>query len=391
MRRRISIFFVVISLLSLVSYTFLSLSLLEGAAHRSLLMAVLVIPFALVWLMPMVYWEREEKPEETWERFFVWSSMLSMGLLSFLLTFTFLRDILFFSFNFFNPHLAILIKSRDANLGIFILSLFSVAVGVYLALRGPIVKKVNLYFPGLSKDLEGIKIAQISDLHVGSIVRKRYVKDVVFKTNSLLPDFICLTGDIFDGAVKHLKNEIQPLSNLKAKYAKYYITGNHEYYWGAEAWLDEVKTLGLTALLNTHVEHRILSAKILFAGVVDFASGSFFPDQKPDPEKAIEGSSLDSFKILLVHQPKMAELAQSLGFNLQLSGHTHGGQFVPWTYVASWFHTHFTGLSRLKTLQVYVNPGTGFWGPPLRLGTTTEITLLTLTGSPQSRSSLNPK
>ncbi len=171
---------------------------------------------------------------------------------------------------------------------------------------------------------------------------------------------------------------LKPLKDLDAPRGVFFITGNHEYYSGVEPWLDEMQRLGLTVLLN---DHRLLeqqNSKIVIAGVTDYSAGQFIPAHASDPHKAIQGAEAVPVKILLAHQPRNIFAAASAGYDLQISGHTHGGQYLPWKYLVTLNQPYIAGLHRHEHTWIYVNRGTGYWGPPLRLGVPSEITLFKL-------------
>lgn len=252
------------------------------------------------------------------------------------------------------------------------------ALGVASALRGPRVTSVTVRVPDLPAGLEGLRLVQISDLHVGPTIRRREVERVVRQVMELSPDLIAVTGDLVDGPVSRLSGDVAPLADLRAPLGAYYVPGNHEYYWDAPAWIDKVRDLGLTPLLN---ENRLLrrgDAELLVAGIPDDGAGSFIPAHAPDHARAAETAGGPAVKVLLAHRPSLYARAERAGFDLQLSGHTHAGQFFPWTLVIPLFHRYYRGLNRHGRLQLYVNPGTGFWGPPLRFGVPAEVSLLTL-------------
>lgn len=173
--------------------------------------------------------------------------------------------------------------------------------------------------------------------------------------------------------MKTYREDIHPLSQLRARLGSFYVTGNHEYYWGGNEWLNVMNNLGMVVLMNRGkiIQHK--NARILMGGIPDPVSKIL-----PDLESIIKVGIESDFKILLSHRPGIARSAEPLGFDLQLSGHTHGGQFFPWTLVVKFVHEFHRGLSRLGKMWVYVNMGTGSWGPFLRVGSTTEITLLEL-------------
>ena len=172
------------------------------------------------------------------------------------------------------------------------------------------------------------------------------------------------------------------MANLSARYGRYFITGNHEYYSGVGPWVEEAKRLGFDVLLN---EHRIIrrgDGVILLAGVTDASAGGFVPAHASDPHKAIAGSPASDVRILLAHQPRSLYEAATAGYDVQISGHTHGGQFFPWNYLAAVGQPYIKGLHKHGKMWIYVSKGTGYWGPPVRLGARSEITAITLSANP---------
>lgn len=252
------------------------------------------------------------------------------------------------------------------------------AIGFKQAVRGPRVAEVSIGVPGLKPGLRGLKIAQISDLHVGPTIRRAQVERVVEKVLALEPDLIAVTGDLVDGDVESLAPHVAPLARLKAPLGVYYVPGNHEYYSGALPWIAKTAELGFTPLIN---ENRVLErdgARLLIAGVPDEQGEYFVPGHAPDQQKAAAGGEGTDFRLLLAHRPDGAAAAARAGFDLQLSGHTHGGQFFPVSLLIPLFHRHSRGLGRSGRMKIYVNPGTGYWGPANRFAVPSEITLLTL-------------
>ena len=221
-------------------------------------------------------------------------------------------------------------------------------------------------------------IAQISDLHVGPTIKEGYVEGVVEKVNRLNPDIIAVTGDLVDGSVEYLAKHVEPLKDLHGKIGKYFVTGNHEYYSGVDQWLDKTDQLGLTNLIDSHEVITKGNGTITLGGVTDFRSSSIKPEHKSDAVKAFTGAPIDKPKILLAHQPWSIFNAHKAGTDLQLSGHTHGGQFWPFVYAVRMANPYTPGLHDHDGTWIYVNRGTGYWGPPLRLGVESEITLVTL-------------
>jgi predicted MPP superfamily phosphohydrolase len=252
-------------------------------------------------------------------------------------------------------------------------SFLAMAFGAVAAFRGPRIERVDLPVAGLHPDLDGMRIVQISDLHVGPNIGRRYVQRVVDLSRSLNPDLVVLTGDIVDGPVERLAPHVAPLAELAKAGNAYFILGNHDCYAGAEAWIAHFRDMGMRVLLNSHEIVRKGAARLLVGGVVDPAYG------KMRPEISLQGAEPADFKLLLAHNPRLAPLGAAAGFDLQLSGHTHAGQFFPWTLAVRLVHApHVAGLSREGAMTVYVSAGTGTWGPPVRFGTNPELTLVRL-------------
>ena len=253
------------------------------------------------------------------------------------------------------------------------------------AFSNPTIKEVEVPIQGLHPDLDGIKILQLSDLHIGDFLKWEFTESIVERSRPLEPDLIVLTGDMADGMAAYLKRDIEPLGTLYAPLGKYYVNGNHEYFTDLEGWQDLFLDLGYQPL---HNDHRILpvgKANLLIAGITDPTAARMDPENKPDLGKALQGAPKVDFKLLLAHQPNLTDNLSGAEVNLQLSGHTHGGQYLPWPIVAFFANNYLEGLSLQESTYIYVSQGAGFWGPPLRLGTEAEITLLRLKSIPAEK------
>ena len=249
------------------------------------------------------------------------------------------------------------------------------AVGIHTA---PEVVEVEVPIEDLPEDLDGFTIAQLTDIHIGPTIKGDYLRTLVDATNALGADMIAVTGDLVDGHVPDLREHVAPLRDLKAPHGTFFVTGNHEYYWDAEAWIAEVRRLGLDVLLN---EHRVIErgrGKLTVAGVTDHRAARHIPTHASDPKAAITGAPPESFKLLLAHQPRSIYGAQRAGFDLQLSGHTHGGQYFPFSVLVYLTQPYVAGLNLAENTWIYVSRGSAYWGPPVRVGAPREITLVRL-------------
>jgi hypothetical protein len=246
------------------------------------------------------------------------------------------------------------------------------------------VVRVEVPIAGLPAALDGFTIAQVSDVHVGPTIKRPYVEAIVEAVNRLDVDLVAITGDLVDGSVRDLADHVAPLAGLRSREGVFFVTGNHEYYSGAAAWVGELRRLGLIVLLNQHAVVRRGEARLVVAGVTDFSAGHFDRSEASDPAAALAGSPAGAVRLLLAHQPRSAVAAQAAGFDLQLSGHTHGGQFLPWNFLVRLQQPFTAGLHRWRGMWVYTSRGTGYWGPPKRFGAPSEITLLRLVAAPAS-------
>jgi predicted MPP superfamily phosphohydrolase len=245
--------------------------------------------------------------------------------------------------------------------------------------RIPRVRRVAIPIENLPADLSGYRIVQWSDVHVGPTIQRRFLESLVARTNALRPDAVAITGDFVDGPMAELREHVEPLRDLRTRDGAFYVTGNHEYYWRASEWIPLLQSLGLEFLKNEHrVVHRG-AASLVFAGVTD-PVGRY--THKQDVPRSVEGAPAGAVKVLLSHRPQTADAASRLGVDLQLSGHTHGGQFFPFNLVIHKFQPIVAGLHRVGGLWLYVNRGTGYWGPPTRLAVGGEITVIELVSAP---------
>jgi hypothetical protein len=249
------------------------------------------------------------------------------------------------------------------------------AGGMASALSQVSVQRVRVAIDRLARRRSGYRIVQISDVHVGPTIGKDFIERIVARINELKPDLVAITGDLVDGSVAELEEHVAPLAKLAARDGVFFVTGNHEYYSGADEWIAHLRKLGVRVLRNEHV--RIGGDDGFDLAGIDDAS-SHGNGHGPDLKRALAGRDDARACVLLAHQPRGIELADALGVDLQLSGHTHGGQMIPWNFLVRLQQPFVAGLHKLLRAQIYVSRGTGYWGPPMRVGAPAEITEIEL-------------
>ncbi|RFU87480.1 metallophosphoesterase [Streptomyces triticagri] len=249
----------------------------------------------------------------------------------------------------------------------------TVGAGAYNVLSGPAVKRVTVPLARLPRRAHGFRIAVVSDIHLGPVLGRGHTQRIVDTINATGPDLVAVVGDLVDGTVADLGPAAEPLAQLKARHGSFFVTGNHEYISdAAEEWVDHVRELGLHPLENA----RVPIGDFDLAGVNDVSGES--QDQGPDYDKALGDRDTSRASVLLAHQPVMIHDAVKHGVDLQLSGHTHGGQMWPGNIIADLANPTLAGLERYGDTQLYVTRGAGAWGPPVRVGAPSDITVVTL-------------
>ncbi len=246
-------------------------------------------------------------------------------------------------------------------------------MGLTRAMGSERVVRVEAPLARLPASMDGYTMVQLSDLHIGTTRGPDWLAEVVARVNSLAPRAVAITGDLVDAPVSIIESEVESLRKLKAPDGIFFVTGNHEYHSGADAWCDHLGSLGLRVLRNERVT---LGKSLDLAGIEDPYGAR--RGRPPDLAAALSGKDPSRTVILLAHRPRAVLDAARLGVDLVLSGHTHGGQFWPMSHFVALSEPYLAGLHRHKGTYIYVNQGTGFWGPPLRIGTFPEITHLTL-------------
>ncbi|MFJ1547053.1 metallophosphoesterase [Streptomyces sp. NPDC088246] len=248
----------------------------------------------------------------------------------------------------------------------------TVGHGTYGVLRGPRVKRITVPLAKLPRSAHGFRIAVVSDIHLGPILGRAHTQRIVDTINRTQPDLVAVVGDLVDGTVADLGPAAEPLARLSARRGSFFVTGNHEYYSGAAQWIDHVRELGLHPLENARVEVDGFD----LAGVNDIAGES--EGRGPDFDRALGDRDRTRAAVLLAHQPVVIHDAVAHGVDLQLSGHTHGGQLWPGNLIAGLANPTVAGLDRYGDTQLYVSRGAGAWGPPVRVGAPSDITVVEL-------------
>ena len=373
--------FLLVPLLSLLLHAYIGVRLLPALQLPDVGMAVAVVLLLFsALLMPAPLLLRLGRMPARAGDALAWVGYLAMGVFSSLFVLTLLRDLVLLPFalwNFWHPLDLDAWKQASAFAVLAITGVVSL-IGVFNARRTARVVQVDVPIAGLPAALSGFRIVQLSDVHVGPTIKRGYLEAIVRRVNALDADMVALTGDIVDGSVEALREHVQPLATLRSRYGSYCVTGNHEYYHGAHGWVREWRSLGARVLLNANevIEHG--GARLLIGGVTDYSAGHFDEAHRSDALAAVRNTQKVDARLLLAHQPRSAKAAAEAGFDLQISGHTHGGQFLPWNFFVPLQQPFVAGLARLGKLWVYTSRGTGYWGPPLRFGAPSEITLLRL-------------
>ncbi|MEX2191311.1 MAG: metallophosphoesterase [Bacteroidota bacterium] len=394
------IFFLIVVVILGGGYAYIGWRLIASSSLTGTWSLFAWITLIVLFVIPPIAFSLQiNRIENSFTDFLAWASYLSMGFVSMVFTLLVFRDIIHLTSAGIQK---ILIAAKDffqsASLAAlnadpgrreFLFQASNVVIiaggglltgyGLYEARRKPAVLEVAVPIKNLPADLEGFRILQVTDIHAGLTVKRPFVEMVAEQMEGISADLIAMTGDLVDGTVRHLREHVEPFKHLSAPSGQFFITGNHEYYSGVEPWIEEVDRLGYTVLLN---EHRVIkrgNASILLSGITDYSAGDFDRTRPSDPARSVEGAPRTDVRILLAHQPRSIFAAQPFKFDLQISGHTHGGQFFPWNFLAAVGQPYISGLHKHENTWVYVSKGTGYWGPPVRLAARSELTILTLT------------
>lgn len=339
-----------------------------------------IVIFGCVFMQGLGHYVNGIRTERTiFSRVMTWTTQILMGLFLSLLIYTVIGDVLNLMAR---PFLSIDQQEQFDVISFYAvtgMTLFSVIIGfVQAQVIGPRLYQVEIPLANLPKAFDGFKIAQISDLHVGPTIGRHYAQSVVNRINALKPHAVVVTGDVVDGPVALLKDEVAPLSQLQSKHGTFVITGNHEYYWNAPEWVSEYQRIGMRALMNEHVILQEDLHSLVLGGTTDYFAEKIIPSHAYDLKQTFAQSPEGAPRILLTHQPVMFKQSVNHKVDLQISGHTHGGQFFPGNIFVRMAQKFFKGLNRHENMWIYVSRGTGYWGPPMRFMVPSEITLLTL-------------
>ncbi len=342
---------------------------------------------------PVSFWVHGQGGDQAWKGGLEWIGYTAMGLSALLFGVTVLRDLIWLA-AVAADWLASLKTGREllppgparmsvfnlTSLGVVLVTGVLASIGFRAVMAGPRVMITTIVIPGLSPGLDGFRIALIGDLHLSRMTPRGFTRRLAGQVNALDPDLVAFVGDYGDGNAATLRNEAMELSAIRARHGKFFVTGNHDYYSDFPRWVGMAEQAGFRVLLNENRPIDVSEQRFAIAGVTDHGAGDMgsIGGHRTDFEKAAAGIDPRSFSILLSHQPRDLDLAERLGFDLMLCGHTHGGQFFPYTHVVRLFFRHARGLHDVGRMKLYVTRGTGYWGPPLRIGSSAEIGLLIL-------------
>lgn len=390
----------VITVVLAVAYGYIGLRITAGMQSGTLKALVWVCLSAAVIVTPISFLSRLFNLSRPIEAAISWAAYGSFGFLTMLLSFLLLRDLgLMFSDGLAalsgKWRVWIFEEAASEERKQFLLHAGNMAL---LALTGSLtvyglfrarhvgVKRVKIAIPDLPEELRGFRIVQITDVHIGPTIRGDFARTITKEVNDLSADLVAVTGDMVDGSVEALQEHTAPFAGLRGRYGVYFVTGNHEYYSGANAWIREFERLGFQVLLNEHCILRHKDQEVMIAGVTDFRADEFHLSHTSSAARAMTQNKYPGHpargqpcvKILLAHQPRSIHEAARAGFDVQLSGHTHGGQYFPGPFLVKLQQPYVRGLHKHQNTWIYVSRGTGYWGPPIRVGAPPEITLIEL-------------
>ena len=326
--------------------------------HNLKQLYILVLTLGL-FSMPVGFFISHSK--KTHLSFLIWTGYIWMGLFNFLFFFSLIEFILFILL----PH----------NFSFWVI-IASFSIGIWSLYHGLSAPLLNIH-KLKSEKLQGLKLVQISDLHIGMLhLNERWLSKIIDRINNLNPDIIAITGDLVEGDFNRISPQLNVLKNLTISSKKYYITGNHEYIHGAGTWETKLEELGFTTLHNQNEIISFNQSKLLIAGVPDRMIGRFIKNKESLPDVALQNTQLVDYKILLAHQPSSVFDLKIETCDLILSGHTHGGQIFPFHFFVRSLHPVIVGFKTINNILVFAHQGTGLWGPPMRWFSRGEIVLI---------------
>jgi predicted MPP superfamily phosphohydrolase len=335
--------------------------------------------FGMVLALPLYFWMASRDDHKPWYDRFYFYTYLGLAYINFLIFIVIFRDLFALTlFAFQQNYDPSQIYNRNAMAILLVLPMLMILVGTWIVRVGVRHREVMIAVPGLPTALQNFRILHITDLHIGESLPTKFIEHLLRTAAKLSVDAVVFTGDILDGEVLRFQKDLELLKQLKSRFGTFYVPGNHEYYWQGQRTIEAFRKLGFHVLINETHTLKIEDAVVQISGVPD-PEAKTFRLEEPDFQKLIPTLQPNAFKILLSHQPWIADLAAPLGFQLQLSGHTHGGQFFPWNYLVSFVQKYSKGLYQIQSLQLYVNQGAGYWGPSVRLGTHCELAEIVLT------------
>jgi len=344
------------------------------APWREMALALIAAGAALLVLQPIA----ERTMPRRWARWIAWPASLWMGFAFLSLVLLFVAGVAQTIIGAAGGGTAGLTATRLWTGAVFGLALSGAIVGVRTALRGPVLERLELRVRRWPAALDGFRIVQISDIHLGSLLDRRFAAAVVERCNALRPDLVAITGDLVDGAIERIAAEVEPFAGLEAVHGAYFVTGNHDYYSGVDPWVACIEALGIRALRNQCVAIERGGASFDLAGVEDHHAHLVSDAHRSNVPLALAGRDPERALVLLAHDPLTFRRASSLGIDVQLSGHTHGGQLWPFRYLVRLSSPYVVGHYQHNGAHLYVSRGTGFWGPAMRLFAPAEITEITL-------------
>jgi predicted MPP superfamily phosphohydrolase len=268
--------------------------------------------------------------------------------------------------------------ARIQALAVAGLGIAAAGYALHQGLQHPSIRRVEIALERWPESLDSFRIVQISDVHIGPLLDRRFAEEVTRRVNALEPDLVAVTGDLVDGSAHRIADEVKPFENIRARHGVYFVTGNHDFFSGADDWVEVVRSYGWRPLRNEHVTIRSGDAAFHLAGVDDRQGAMIDGGPGEDMERALADRDPDHPVVLLAHDPGSFKRALKHKIDLQLSGHTHGGQIWPFHWAVRAVIPWVRGLHRVEESHLYVSCGTGFWGPPMRLGAPAEITELVL-------------